>query len=153
MRKSARRLVLAASVALIGTGLAYAKRPIEMITVAGPGLAAPVETTDVELLALSNPWVGKFANWGTSTQGGPQDAPVYDVTLHARLRGPESRGIYQFRYAPGPNGRPGQIYLPGKGEPWYRQNVSVILREGHDGRWHAAAPEWEAHIKRALGRD
>ena len=153
MRRNPRPLILGVCLTLAVALPAYAKRPIERITIAGPGLAKPLEVTDRELLTLSNPWFGKFADWSRSIEGRPQATPVYEVTLYARLREAELTPIYQFRYAPGSSFQPGHVYLPGRGEPWYRQNVSVILRSGHDGRWHLAGPTWEAGIKRALGRE
>jgi hypothetical protein len=74
------------------------------------------------------------------------------VVLHARLRSSELRPIYQFRYAPGAHGQRGLVYLPGKGDPWHRQNVSIIIRDDHDGRWNPASPDWDTRMKAALTR-
>jgi hypothetical protein len=152
MRSEWWRVALAASLVLLSALPAAAKKPIEKITISGAGLETPVEVTDEAALRLSNPWWGRFIDWNARPVDRPRETPVYDVTLHARLRSPELRPIYQFRYAPGTNGRRGLVYLPGKGEPGHRQNVSIILRSGHDGNWNPAGTDWEARIKAALGR-
>ena len=44
------------------------------------------------------------------------------------------------------------VYLPGRGEPGYRQNIGLIIREDHDGRWHRAAPAWAELLNGYLPR-
>jgi hypothetical protein len=155
MTKNRSRYLRTAILALLVVLPVYAKVPIEKIAVSGPALAKPAEATDAQLLKLSNPWDGSFAEWSQSLPTGPTGVPVYKVVLYARLGDseskPELRPIYAFRYAPGQNSQPGQIYLPGKGEPEYDRNVSTILREGHDGRWQPAKAEWESRMKAVLG--
>jgi len=151
MHAQALRVSIVAAAAL---GLAvplYAKAPLQRITISGGGLAEPVTVADQETLALSNPWHGRIANWSADVAPPPDDRPVYEITLHARLRGSEVKPIYQLRYVKGDRGAPGSVYLPGRGEAWYRQNVSIIYREGHDGHWHVATAAWEAAIRPALG--
>jgi hypothetical protein len=130
----------------------HAKAPLERVTVSGGGLAEPITLVDQRILALSNPWHGRIANWTTDVARPPGNRPVYEIALHARLRGPEVKPIYLLRYVKGDGSAPGSVYLPGRGERWYRQNVSIIYREGHDGHWHVATTEWDAAIQEALGR-
>ena len=129
-----------------------AKKPLEKITISGERLSSPVEITDEPTLRLANPWFGTFIEWKAPAAERRADGATYDVTLHARLRSSDLRPIYRFRYAPGANGDRGLIYLPGRGEPWHRENVSIILRDGHDGRWSVASAEWDARMKVALAR-
>jgi hypothetical protein len=152
MRTDWWRPVLAAGSLLLAAVPAAAKKPLEKITIAGPGLRAPVEITDEQTLRLANPWFGKFIEWNAPPVEARHTAAVYDVTLHARLQSSELRPIYQFRYAPGANGERGLVYLPGKGEPWHRQNVSIISRDAHDGKWNPASPDWDARMTAALMR-
>jgi hypothetical protein len=155
MSKNSSRYLRSVTLAFLVVLPVYAKAPIEKIAVSGPTLAKPAETTDAQLLQLSNPWFGGFADWSQSLPTGPTGVPVYKVVLYARVGDsdskPELKPIYTFRYAPGQNSQPGQIYLPGKGEPEYEGNVSRILRDGHDGRWQPAKAEWESRMKAVLG--
>jgi hypothetical protein len=146
------RVVLAGSALVLVALPVAAKKPLEKITISGPGLGTPVEITDERTLRLANPWFGKFIDWSAPAVEARHDTPVYAVTLHACLGSSELRAIYQFRYAPGGNGERGLVYLPGKGEPWHRQNVSIIIRDKHDGRWNPASPNWDARMKAALVR-
>jgi hypothetical protein len=146
------RAALAASVLLLVAVPVAAKKPLEKITISGPGLVTAVEITDEPTLRLANPWFGNFIEWDAPARRARHDGPVYEVTLHARLRSSELRPIYQFRYAPGATGERGLVYLPGKRDPWHRQNVSIIIRDKHDGRWNPASPDWDARMKAALMR-
>lgn len=152
MRNEWWRAVLAVSLLLLAALPVAAKTRIQKITVSGPGLGTPAEIVDEQALRLSNPWYGGFIDWSAPAVEAPHGTVVYDVTLHARLRASELRPIYQFRYAPGASGQRGLVYLPGRGEPWYRQNVSMIIRVNRDGRWNLASPDWDARMKAALSR-
>jgi hypothetical protein len=149
MQWTSGRVAFAAALVLVPFPLA-AKAPLEKVTVTGPPLATPFELTDQETLRLSNPWYGKFIEWSAPPVEGPQGGVVYDVALHARLRGSELRPIYRFRYAPRGSGQRGLVYLPGRGEPWHRENVGIIIRANHDGRWNLADAQWDARLKAAL---
>ena len=146
------RGVLVACLLLLAASPVTAKTRLEKITISGPGLDAPIEITDQLTLRLANPWSGGFIEWSAPTVQAPPGTAVYDVVLYARLRSPELRPIYRFRYAPGSNGQSGLVYLPGKGEPGHRQNVSIIIRDNHDGRWNPASPDWETRMKAAMTR-
>jgi hypothetical protein len=116
--------------------------------------AKPVEVTDRELLKQFDPWSGQFIDWAK----GPLTAPVdqshaFEVFFYMKWPGRHSaydRGelkmIYRIRYIRGPNGAPGYVYLPGKGEGFYGNNMGTIIRENDDGKWHQASPAWELFI-------
>jgi hypothetical protein len=152
MRNQSWRGLLAASLLLLAALPVAAKTRLEKITISGPGLSAPIEITDEATLRVANPWFGTFIEWSVPVVEARPGAFIYEVTLHARLRSSELRPIYQFRYAPGPNGQRGLVYLPGKGEPWHRQNVSMIIRDNHDGRWSLASSTWDARLKTTLAQ-
>src|SRR5438093_1551321 len=88
----------------------YAKAPLERVSISGGGLAEVITVADQETLHLSNPWYGKIADWRTDVAPPPDDRPVYEITLHARIRGPEIKPIYQLRYVEGKGGAPGSVY-------------------------------------------
>src|SRR5258706_10718636 len=111
MRNNSWRPVLGASLLLLAAVPVAAKKPLEKITIAGPGLPTPVELADEKTLRLANPWFGKFIEWNAPAVEARHNSAVYDVTLHARLRSSELRPIYLFRYAPGANGERGLVYL------------------------------------------
>jgi hypothetical protein len=152
MRTPAPVVLVVFGLALGMTVPAYAKRPIRKITISRPGVAGALEVTQKEALDLSNPWSGRFIDWSAPASRPSEAMPVCEVTLHAQLNDSALTPIYQFRYAPGADGGRGHVYLPGQGEPWYRRNVRIILRHGHDGRWHAATAAWDAQMKAALHR-
>src|SRR5262245_2843523 len=98
MRHDAHRLLLLTCIS-VALGLpAYAKGPLEKIVISGSKLAHPLEATDPELLHLSDPWLGRFADWSSPPQAAPA-GPVYDLTLYAKVD--ELKAIYRLRYAPG----------------------------------------------------
>jgi hypothetical protein len=63
MRKDWWRGVLIVSLLLLSALPVAAKTRLEKITIAGPGLATPVEITDEQTLRLANPWFGTFVEW------------------------------------------------------------------------------------------
>jgi len=130
-----------------------AKRPVEKITVTGDTLSSPVEITDEPTLRMANPWFGTFID-GNAPAAKQRDnhGVIYEVTLHARLRSPNLGPIYRFHYAPGVEGERGLVYLPGSGEAWHRENLSIIIRDNHDGKWNPASSEWDTRMRAALAR-
>ena len=124
-------------VLLCSASAAFAKGPAEKISISGPGLAAPIEITDPQLLQPFSPWSDAFFDQQRSVLAeSPNSGNVYQVLIFA-----DSRVFYAFNYIPG---SPGIIYLPGQGEEWYETNVSTILRSGGwEGHWHYASREWD----------
>ena len=124
-------------VLLCSASAAFAKGPAEKISISGPGLTAPIEITDPELLQPFSPWSDAFFDQqrGLVTES-PDSGRAYQVLIFA-----DSRVFYAFNYIPG---NPGMIYLPGRGEEWYETNVSTILRSGGlEGHWLYASREWD----------
>jgi hypothetical protein len=120
------------------------------ITVSADDLAQPIEITDEAVLALSHVFAGQFID---------QLAPAPDVTLPRytltfdiqTLQGVKE-AAYVVVYSVDDTTGEGFVYLPGRGEPSYRRNVSTILRDGQDGYWHRASEEWSAVINRYVRR-
>jgi len=64
---------------------------------------------------------------------------VYELSFVTARKNP---GTYVVRYAIDPSSERGYVYLPGKGDPGYRDNVFLIYR-GVEGNWFHAWDEWE----------
>ena len=133
--------------------LTPAKAATVKIIISGPGLPAPLEVIDEQILNLSNVWVGQFLD---GSHGSPEKPPEglkpYELSFYVKLRDEEVRMMYVAYYYPSPSMKQGYIYLPGKGEPWYYLNVGTILRAGQDGRWNYASPAWENLVKPLIVR-
>ena len=130
---------------------ARAKGPPSKITITGPGIATPIEITDPTILEGFSPWDARFIDWqrGILTSAPPL-GPSYDVFFYLQDDTGTFRMIYAVQYVPNAAGGRGYIYLPGPGERWYSMNIETIIQDGHDGKWHYAAPAWEAVIQRLL---
>lgn len=126
MRAQVLRLCIAGAAAFALAVPIQAKAPLERITITGGGLGAEVTLADPEILALSNPWRGRIANWTVDVAPPPDDRPIYEIALHARLRDPETKPIYHLRYAKGRRGRPGQRL-----SSWSRRALVPPERERH----------------------
>lgn len=98
------------------------------------------EITDDRVLTLSHVFAGTFI-------GEPADAPGpslprYTITFDIQTRDGIKTAGYVVQYAVDAANGHAFVYLPGRGEPEYRRNISTILREKQDGRWHRAAAGW-----------
>jgi hypothetical protein len=51
---------------------------------------------------------------------------------------------YVVHYALDRQSGEGFVYLPGRGEDGYRENIGIMIREDQDGRWHHAPETWAA---------
>jgi hypothetical protein len=124
-----------------------AKGTTVRLTLAGPALSSPVEVTSPDAIA-ANVWAGNFIENPTTE---PDKAfPRYAVSFYVESpRGPV-RMMYVVYYVRNPQTGQGLVYLPGRGEEWYRLNVSTILRDGQDGKWHEAESGWSEAIAAVL---
>ena len=107
-----------------------------------------IEITAPEVLALSNVYAGQFI-------GAPAESPDSKLARHTivfdiqTLEGVK-RGAYAVQYVFDDSAGEAFIYLPGRGDASFRSNISTILRDGQDGRWHRASAEWAASIRTYL---
>lgn len=146
-----RRWVLGSLLAAAAIPLAHAKGAPDLIVVSGGGLDQPVEISGPPSLLAFDPWIGQFADWAQKSLA---DAPCFRRSVEVMFfkKWPERRSseldrgdlkmIYATRYCS--DGVRGYVYLPGPGEPLYRNNASTIIRSGADGKWHLAAPAWDS---------
>jgi hypothetical protein len=142
-------LLLALGAALL-VRAAGAKGAADKITIAGPGIEAPLEITDPDILDRFNPWGGQF--FGT---GGPLEYPPYVKNPYlVRFYLENTKGEMELRYVlyyyANPSGGSGYLYLPGPGEPYYSTNAGLIMRGSADGNWHKALPAWDRVIDDAV---
>lgn len=130
------------------------------VVIEGPDLSKPIEITDRKILANFNVWAGP-GTFSTPTPPGfnpsapsfiidwsqgpideiPKTAHKYQVSFYSEERG--EHPIYVVYYAVADTSSPGYVYLPGKGEEWWRTNVTSIAR-GVEGKWFHAWSAWES---------
>jgi hypothetical protein len=120
------------------------------LDVAGGDLAKPISVTNKSLLDLSHVYVGQFL--GEIVDGVESQWPRYTVRLvfepEIPLPGADAnrnkQRTYLIHYSLNWQTGEGYVYLPGPSESGYRENAGVIIRDGHDGRWHRAEAAWSS---------
>jgi hypothetical protein len=119
------------------------------ITITGGDLRAPIELTDPAIVSRYPVWSGPGTSsneaqglnvdWSRGVAEPPKVVQIYEVSFVTTRRDP---GTYVVRYAIDPSTNQGYVYLPGKADPGYRDNVWLIYR-GVEGKWFHAWSEWE----------
>jgi len=118
------------------------------LTVTGAKLQQSIEITDPAVLALSFVYGGTFIGAPASE---PDPAwPRYTVTFDVQTLDGVKAAAYVVNYCTDSTTGEGFIYLPGPGDGSYRRNISTILRDGQDGRWHRASAAWGGAINARL---
>lgn len=120
------------------------------LDVAGGDLAKPISVTNKNLLDLSHVYVGQFL--GEFVDGVDTKWPRYAVRLvfEPEVAPPDAdanrnkQRTYLIHYSLNWQTGEGYIHLPGPRETGYRENAGVIIRDGHDGRWHRAEATWSS---------
>ncbi len=134
---------------------------ISEINISGGDLAAPVQITDQTTIRKFSPFAGPgsgvrtaagytpyskpggfVVDWSRGTTAPPVDIVTYNVEFHSSS--PEHS--YRLRYAVDRSSGQTFVYLPGKGEPEYKENVSMVLH-GIEGNWFHAWFEWDKVAK------
>jgi len=146
-----RRFFVIAFALLASIGL-EAKGATVKLTLNGPGLAAPVEIVEPAILHGSNVWEGSFLG---ETLDAPPPGATATHTLTFEVQTPEwmrqaPRTMYTVLLARDAKSGGLLLYLPGRGEPGYRVNVSSMLRDTQDGHWHRPSASWAAALARYL---
>ena len=122
------------------------------ITISGGDLAEPVEITEPKVAACFHVWSGRgtssgepqsfIIDWLKGKAGAPKGHPVYQVSF---ITTRQNRNTYVVSYVIDPSTKQGYVYLPGKTDPGYEDNVWLIYR-GVEGHWFYAWSEWESLI-------
>ena len=127
--------------ALLMPALLSGKAETARVTIAGAGLASPIEITDANVLQASHAWGSEFLDTSRPPlTRAPKIRSRYEVTFYSRIADNDIRKTCVFFYSPSPEAAQGIIYLP-------PLNTGTIMREGRDRKWSYASPAWEALIK------
>jgi hypothetical protein len=122
------------------------------ITIAGGGLASPIQIADTRILELNHAWGADFLDASRPPLAeAPNVTTQYEVTLYSRIADNDIRKTCVFFYSPGSSAAPGVIYLPDKGSV-RTLNSGTVNRQGRDGKWSYASPAWEALVKPLIAK-
>jgi hypothetical protein len=126
-----------------------AKGKTVRVTISGGDLSAPIAISNPEAVARFQVWAGPGTStneaqslnvdWSRGTVDRPEGLQIYEISFVTTR---EDHGMYMVRYAMDPSTNQGYVYLPGKTDKEYRDNVWLILR-GVEGQWFHACAEWE----------
>jgi len=140
---------LAALLLFIQPSGLFAKGDTVRITIKGESLLRPIEIADDAVIRQFNVWAGAGANaqsnegfivdWSRAVGELPKGLRLYAVAFQTSRPGSHP---YTVIYAVDPSSHRGYVYIPAKGEPFYRDNVALILR-GTEGNWFRALDAWE----------
>jgi hypothetical protein len=165
MMKPAFRGLVGIAIMLALPTVVSAKGETTRITIAGGTLANPIEITDANVVRAFQIWTGPGTNscfGGNCVEGTegfivdwssgavaqrPSGLQRYEISFYVSdrrfpaLRGPE-RLAYVVSYEYDPAASQGYVYLPGKGDQWFRLNAASIYR-GREGNWFRATRAWQ----------
>src|ERR1700691_2020773 len=81
------------------------------ITIAGGGLASPIQIADTRILELNHAWGADFLDASRPPLAeAPNVTTQYEVTLYSRIADNDIRKTCVFFYSPGSSAAPGVIY-------------------------------------------
>lgn len=152
--------ILVVAALTVGTALPLTARGNAVtvrLDITGGSLTKPLAVTDAALLELSGVYAGSFLGRVTPPVDPAWQRFVVSFAHAARTPSPEFalsgvQRTYVVHYARDPGTDEGFVYLPGRGEPGYRLNIGIIIRDENDGHWHKAAPHWAELLNRHLPR-
>jgi hypothetical protein len=148
-------------VAIIPSLLSAKGRTVR-ITIKGADLKIPIEITDPAILANFNVWTGPgtssgegeglIVDWSHGTVSPPHKGlSLYEVCFYADFGNQEEKRVYVVSYEYDPSARHGYVYLPGKGDKWWRLDVSSIFRK-LEGNWFMAWSKWDDAATPLIGK-
>ena len=119
------------------------------ITINGGNLAVPIEITDPGVAVRFHVWSGPgtssneaqglIVDWSRGVATPPKNLPVYEISL---LTTRPDHSTYRVSYVVDPSSDEGYVYLPGKADEGYQDNVWLIYRR-IEGKWFHAWDEWK----------
>lgn len=143
-----RHVVLVTLLAVTG---AFAEQDVKetvRLTAMGPEGEAPIVITGGPILERANVFVGTFIREPTVTPD--LSRRRYRLTFDVQEIYGVKYEAYVVHYVKGERENDGAIYLPGPATTEYPRNISTILRDGRDGLWHRADPEWARALNAIL---
>jgi len=149
--------VLALTVVLSPPLVARGNAVTVRLDITGGRLRQPLAVREQVILDLSGVYQGTFL--GPVTDAVKPTWSRYVVTFVVEPQIPTAtlpagtQRTYVAHYVRNPETDEGFVYLPGRGEDGYRTNIGMIIRDGHDGRWHHAFPAWSELLGSYLPRD
>jgi len=127
-----------------------AKGATVQVSISGPGMQAPIHTTDPAAIA-PNAWGGNFALLDAGPVPEPdRNLPRYQIHLWVDL-GDSVEVKYSVLLVTEPSSGKAFAYLPGPHDRWYANNVYTIIR-GSEGRWFRANERWAKAIHEIIRR-
>jgi hypothetical protein len=142
-----------ALIAVAGTllpQLAQPKGTTVGLSIAGPGISAPLYTSEPALIA-ANVWGGGYADWEAGPIGTlDSELPYYQIYFWTQPRLDNVQINYVIRYRWEENANRAVVCLPGLRDPWYYVNVANIIMEDRDGNCFWASEAWGKAVKDLL---
>jgi hypothetical protein len=135
---------VAALLVLVTISFAAEIKSTTKLTIIAPGASRLIEITDANVLRLSHVFIGDFIGQPTDTPN--PSLTRYTITFDVQTLDGVKTAAYAVQYCVDDSTGLGFLYLPGRGDPQHQRNISTILREGQDGTWRRASPEWSAAI-------
>ena len=132
--------------------LVFAKGATIRIVIRGATLTTPIEISDASIVHRFNVWSGPGIGpsrdlegmnidcWRGIAHPPPGTLESYIVSFVTERSNPST---YVVRYEIDPVTKQGYVYIPGKHDPAYRDNVWLIYR-GIEGNWFYASKAWQA---------
>lgn len=136
---------------------AFAKGPTSKITISGPGLQAPIEITDPNILRQFSVWTGPgtwssasgfydpkipsfIVDWATAEKTPVKGLERYEVDFYEKTADERLTYVvfYEYDRATGH----GYVYLPGPKDKYYSLDVATI-GHGVEGQWFSAWGDWD----------
>ena len=130
-------------------GLLLSKGNTIRIVIRGGQLSTPIEITDPAILNHFNVWSGPGTSsneseglnvdWPRGVAHPSKDLETYIVSFVTTRSNPSA---YVVLYKRDAATKQGYVYIPGKADASYRDNVWLIYR-GTEGNWFYASKAWQ----------
>jgi hypothetical protein len=131
--------------------IVFAKGDTIRVVIRGATLSAPIEISNPALIDRFNVWSGPGTfptvpeeglnvDWPRGVAHAPEDLEKYTVSFVTTRSHPST---YVVHYEVDPVTKQGYVYIPGKDDPAYGDNVWLIYR-GMEGNWFYASKTWQA---------